>query len=139
MNKSILLSFELDGKEYVLANNRDVVRKAAEREPKAFDSLLKDAQSVKAKGKSSDNMSFVEMLELSENNNILYRTLFCEALVSGTPNVSREEANDVYEVLYYNIDAEDLVVLNQKLMRLINNTDFIKGSNQRAATVKMKF
>ena len=131
MKNSILLSFEMEGKEYTLANNREVVKRAAQKEPKVFNDLLKQKKGEK---------SFAELFEENDKVQLILKTLFSCSLVLGTvDNIEYEEAGDIYEVLWYNLDDESREKLSDKLMGLINNTDFIKGSNQRQTTIKMKF
>lgn len=132
MNKSILLSFEMDGKFYEVAGNRDVVKRAAEKEPDVFNGLLK----IK---KDKTEKSFAEIIDETDKVQTILKSLFACGLVSGTPETNYGEATDIYEVLWYNLDDESRGQLSDKLMSLLNNTDFIKGSNQRTATIKMKF
>lgn len=132
MNKSILLSFEMDGKFYEVAGNRDVVKRAAEKEPNVFNGLLK-------RKKDKGDLTFAEIIDENDKVQTILKALFACGLVSGTPNVNYGEAEDIYETLWFNLDDESRAQLSDKMMSLLNNTDFIKGSNQRKATIKMMF
>ena len=130
MEKSILLSFELDGTKYELVNNRNVLRNAAKKERKLFDDLLK---------KDEKAMSFIDIIDEGENNHIIYKTLFAYALLENNDDMLFEAACDIFEVLWYNLDVDTKKTFAEKLMSLLNNEDFIKGSNRRVATIKMNF
>lgn len=130
MEKSILLSFELDGTKYELVNNRNVLRNAAKKERKLFDDLLK---------KDEKAMSFIDIIDESENNHIIYKTLFAYALLENNDDMLFDSACDIFEVLWYNLDVDTKKTFAEKLMSLLNNEDFIKGSNRRVATIKMNF
>lgn len=132
MNKSVLLSFEMEDKAYVVVGNRDVVKRAAEKEPDVFNGLLK-------RKKGNGDLTFAEIIDENDKVQTILKSLFACGLVSGTPDVNYGEAEDIYETLWFNLDDEDREKLSDKLMSLLNNTDFIKGSNQRKATIKMKF
>ncbi|WP_297931163.1 hypothetical protein [uncultured Coprobacter sp.] len=131
MEKSVLFSFEIDGKEYKLANNRNVVRNAAKKEPKLFDSLLKVTE--------KKEKSFSELFDEGENAVKIMETLFAYAVKEFDDDIPYENACDLFQVLYYNIGDDQKEEFSQKLMSLINNTDFIKGSNQRKANIKITF
>ena len=132
MNKSVLLSFEMEDKAYVVLGNRDVVKRAAEKKPDVFNGLLK-------RKKGNGDLTFAEIIDENDKVQTILKSLFACGLVSGTPAVNYGEAEDIYETLWFNLDDEDREKLSDKLMSLLNNTDFIKGSNQRKATIKMKF
>lgn len=132
MNKSVLLSFEMEDKAYVVLGNRDVVKRAAEKEPDVFNGLLK-------RKKDRGDLTFAEIIDENDKVQTILKSLFACGLVSGTPDVNYGEAEDIYETLWFNLDDEDREKLSDKLMSLLNNTNFIKGSNQRKATIKMKF
>lgn len=131
-NRPVLFSVEVDGVSYDLANNRNVVKNAAQKEPAAFDSLLKK--------KSVDTESFADVLKSADVVNIVMETLFAYAIKEYN-DMPYEEACNIFEVVYFNIkdDQEQLEAFTNKIMSLIQSTDFIKGSNQRKASVKLKF